>query len=426
MNIKKITPFRATLICLNSMIGAGLFINPKPLTQLAGSFGFLGYVIAVLILLPLIITVAELASLHPVAGGLYIYGKTYLGSWAGFISGWGYFVGKTTSVAVLMHKFVQYFQARSALLQDVPTLVLDFFMLFVLVGLNSAGVSIGGRVQYLFTTLKSIPILFAFGVGFFYFDPTNFIDVLDVTNIIYTIPIAIFPLLGFEVICAIGNMIEDSARNIKRIILIAFGIVASVNILFQLTTFGIIGNALKDINEPVLAVGLRTLGSYPLIAEFVNGFVFASIIGACFSLLTSNCWNLHTIARYGHVPAEKLLTRINVFNVPWVSLMFEATLGCLILWVTVDQVPLQNMSVFAQVIAYLTSSIAAWVAVRSGAMKKIGAWVPLLAIGSCICVMGICLNRIIAFGISLSFLIVLSAGFIAAGIKWYAARQPNN
>ncbi len=427
MNTKKITPFRATLICLNSMIGAGLFINPKPLTQLAGLFGFLGYVIAALILLPLIITIAELASLHPVAGGLYVYGKTYLGSWAGFMSGWGYFVGKTTSVAILMHKFVQYFQARSVLLQGIPTLALDFVTLFVLVGLNSAGISIGGRIQYLFTALKSIPILFAFGVGFFYFDPHNFVDVLDVTNIIYTVPIAIFPLLGFEVICAIGNMIEDSSRNIRRIIMMAFCIVVAVNILFQLTTFGILGNALKDINEPVLALGLKALGNYPLFAGFINGFVFASIIGACFSLLTSNCWNLHTIARYGHIPAEKLFTRVNVFNVPWVSLMAEAILGGLILlWITADQVPLQNMSVFAQIIAYLTSSIAALVAVRSGAMKRIGALIPMMAIGSCLFAMGICLNRIIAFGISMSFLVVLSVGFVAAGAKWYMATGKNN
>jgi APA family basic amino acid/polyamine antiporter len=414
---KLMTPFKAILICVNSMIGAGLFINPKPLTMLAGSFGFVGYVIAALILTPLIICVAELAALHPVAGGLYVYSHTHINAFAGFVSGWAYFVGKTTSVVVLIHKFVEYFQTRSFFLQGIPTLALDFGMLFTLVLLNVSGVSIGGRVQYLFTSLKAMPLLFAFCVGFFYFDPTNFKDILDVQNIIYTVPIAIFPLLGFEVICAVGNMIENAARNIKRIIITAFLIVASVNILFQITTYGILGHSLSSINEPLLGVGMRALAHYPMIPCVINGFVFASIIGACFSLLTSNCWNLHTIARFGHLPGGKILTKINSFNVPWVSLLLEASLGCLILAVTIDQVSLQNMSVFAQIVSYLTTTIAALFAVRAGYLKKLSWIVPLLAVGSCSFILGICINRLFTFGVSLPFILLIAVGFIAALVK---------
>ena len=292
----KISPFVAILICLNSMIGAGLFINTKPLTQLAGSFGFLGYIIAAFIILPLIICIAELASLHPVAGGLYVYSKEHVGSMAGFLSSWAYFVGKTTSVSILTHKFVQFFQARIPILQNTSTLQIDFGLMFLLVALNCGGVSVGGRIQYVFTLLKAIPILFTFCAGFIYFDVNNLVDIFDLQGVLYTIPIAIFPLLGFEVICAIGNMIQDAKHNIKRVILTAFCLVALINISFQLTMFGIQGDALKLIDEPVLMVGLKALSSYPFLASAINGAVFASIIGACFSILTSNCWNLYTLA----------------------------------------------------------------------------------------------------------------------------------
>jgi APA family basic amino acid/polyamine antiporter len=417
MVIQKITPFKAVLICLNSMIGAGLFISVQPLTQLAGPLGFLSYLIAAVILFPIVLCIAELASLHPVAGGLYVYSKTYVGSWAGFVSAWGYFVGKTVSVALLMHKFNAYFYTRSSWLQPVPLLFIDFVVLFFIAGINAAGISIGGRVQYFFTTLKSIPVLFAFGVGFFLFDPTNFKDIFEVTNLIYAVPIAILPLLGVEVICAITNMVEDASRNIKRIIITAFAIVATINTLFQLTTFGIIGSALKLTGEPVLAVGFKALAAYPYIAQMINGAVFASVIGACFSLLTSNCWNLHTIARYKHLPAGSFLTKINRNNVPWTSLLVEVVLGCLILWITVEQIPLQNMSVFAQVISYILTSLAAWYAVRTGATQRISKWVPVLAMAGCGLVLGICLHRIISFGVSFPFLFILCAGLVAAGIQ---------
>jgi len=413
----KISPFKAILICINSMIGAGLFISARPLTQYAGAFGFLDYILAACILFPLILCIAELASLHPVAGGLYVYSRTYLGQWPGFISGWGYFVGKTTSAAVLMHNFVNFFYIRIHALQAVPLLLLDCLMLFSIVAINSAGVSIGGRIQYFFTILKMIPILFAFGVGFVYCDLRNFKDLLDLQSIIYAIPIAIFPLLGFEVICAVANMVEGAQQNIRRILITAFLLVAAIDISFQFITFGILGNNLKDIHEPILTLGLKVLANYPLLASAINGAVFASIIGACFSLLTSNCWNLHTIARYGHLPAGSLLTKLNKFNVPWVSLLVEAAIGCIILLITKDQVPLQYMAVFSQAICYLTSSVAALYAVKTAATKRLSLAIPLFSILSCLVILGICLGRLISFGLSASFLIVLGVGFVLALCK---------
>lgn len=417
MNIARISPTKAILICINSMIGAGLFINTKPLTELAGCFGFLGYVFAALILLPLIICIAELAALHPVAGGLYVYSKTHIGSLAGFISAWAYFVGKTTSAAILMHKFIEFFQARSAVLHSIPTLYLDFVLLFSLMLANSAGVSVGGRIQYVFTCLKATPIIFAFFVGFTCFDTAKFTDLIELQNILYTLPIAIFPLLGFEVICAIGNMIEDAQQNIKRVIMTAFALVTATNIIFQLLTFMALGDSLKNISEPILVMGKSIFITWPVLASILNGAVFASIIGACFSVLTSNCWNLHTIARFGHLPGQSLLTKVNSNNVPYVSLFIECVIGCIILSITSAQVPLQNMSVFAQVISYLFSSLATFYAITSGAIKNISRLVPLLAVASCSFVMGICMYRLYLFGISFPFIALLMLGYVIAGIK---------
>lgn len=415
----RISPTKAILICINSMIGAGIFINTKPLAELAGAFGFLSYLVAAIILLPLIICIAELAALHPVAGGLYVYSKTYLGAWAGFISGWAYFVGKTTSVAILMHKFVQFFQPRVALLSNVPTIAIDFTMLFLLALLNINGVFVGGRIQYLFTILKAIPIIFVFLIGFLYGDINNFNTILFIQDFLCTLPIAIFPLLGFEVICAIGNLIENAADNIKRVILSAFFLVAGIDILFQFSSFFLIGTNLASINEPVLMIGLKIFTSYPVIASIINGAVFTSIIGSCFSILTSNCWNLHTVALNGHLPGKSFLTMVNQCNVPVISLLIEAMLGCFILLITLDQVPLQNMAVFAQIISLAISSLSAWYATRMGVLKLTSNLLPLLALASSAFIILICLQRLFISGISMPFLIILSFGGILALIKHY-------
>jgi amino acid transporter len=418
------SPTKAILICINSMVAAGLFINVCPLTKLAGPFGFVGYAIAAVILLPLILSIAELARLHPVAGGLFVYSNTYLGSWAGFISAWAYFVGKTTSAAVLMNTFVKFFQARIPAIQTVPTLLIDFVLIFTVVALNSAGVSVGGRVQYLFTFLKSLPIIFTFGVGFMFFDINLFVGHLASDGLLDTLPIAVFALLGFEVICAIGNMIDDAANNIKRVIITSFLIVTAVDILFQFVMVGSMGLGLATISEPVLALGTKALGTNSVIASMLNGAVFAAIIGSCFSILTSNCWNLYTLAKHKLLPGTRLLTKINRFNVPWVSLLVEATLGCTILWITADQIPLQKMSVFAQIISYLISSLAAGYAVYSGATKRLPLLIPILASVSCAYIMNLSLRYIIAVGVSLPFLAVFVIGGVATVVQRMRTTTP--
>lgn len=409
---KKITAFKASLICINSMIGAGLFINTKPLTQLAGAYGFVAYIIAAFIMLPLIISIARLAARHPVAGGLYVYSKTYIGSWAGFLSGWFYFIGKTTSAAVLLHRFVLFLQPRINVLDQIPTLLIDFGTIFALVLLNSIGLSVGGRIQYMFTTLKAAPLLFSFGIGTLLFQPGNFYDVFNPSGIVSTVPIAMFPLLGFEVICAIANMVENASQNLGKIIMGSFFFVVTVTLAFHMSAFGVLGQSLSTINEPVLALGMKMFSSS--VASLFNGCVFASIIGGCFSLLTSNCWNLHTIARHGHFPLQNFLTKLNRFNVPWVALICEALVGCFLLFVTLDQVPLQNMAVFAQIIAFLFSAAAAFVAVKQKSLQHFSAFFPVAAIVSGLVTISICLYRLNASGVSFPFLALLLTGVGAA------------
>lgn len=413
MSITTISPFRAILLCINSMIAAGLFINPKPLTLMAGEFGFLGYAISAIILYPLILCVAELTRLHPVAGGLYVYSKIYLGSWAGFIAGWSYFIGKTTTVAVLMHRFVCFIQPHIPVVATLPTLIVDFALISFFVLLNIRGISVGGKIQYVFAALKGIPLIFSFAIGALYFDTGHFFGEFDYVGVLGTIPIAVFALLGFEVICSIANMIEDAKNNTSRVILTSFYIVATVDILFQLAAYGVLGTGLIDITEPILRIASTAFGA-SVIGSLLNAAVFTSILGGFFSLLTSNCWNLATISKAGHLPFKKILSYTNNNNVPVFSLIIEAALAVVILSITVNQVPLQNMSVFAQIICYSLTAGAALIAVLEGATKKISKLTPFLAVASCCLIMGISLHRIIQSGVSTPFLIIYGAGYALA------------
>ncbi len=414
----KIGPVVATLICLNSMIGAGLFINPKPLTIIAGPLGFLGYILAAIVLLPIIYCTAELASLHPVSGGVYVFSRSYLGPVFGFLSCWSYFVGKTSSAALMAHKFMQFLQGAIPALAGIPILLCDFILIFFLIGLNLAGMFVGGRSQYIFTAMRIIPLLAAFAVGFSLFDGNNFEIVFsDLGNVFLSLPIAVFAFLGFEMICAIGHLIQDSKKNIKRVILSSFAVVVTLSVLFQLAVFGLLGLSLQVIDSPLNKLFEIAIPANPTLGSCFGAMVFVAILGTCFGILTSNCWNLFTLANNNHLPFKSFLIRVSANNVPWGSLLTHGAISCTFLAITTDQISLQNMTVFAQVVSYFFTTLAALSAVKWFKVTCMPAWIPWLGIASSLCVLSLALLRIINSGVSFSFAAILLVGIASMFIR---------
>lgn len=407
MNKNQISLTTAILININIIMGAGLFINPSPLTKYAGSLGFLGYILSALILLPIVLTIAELAKLNPTSGGLYVYSKKYINSFFGFLSGWSYFLGKTTSAALLAHTFVLFFQRRILFLQSFPTIFLDCILILFLILINILGVSIGGKIQYFITGMKSIPIIFIILSGIIFFNPSFFIlDKQDFVNLMSTLPVAIFVLLSFEMICSIGHLIKNPEKNIKRAIILSFIIVATIATIFQLSIFGILGDNLTSSSEPIFAAGIKVFSNFPIIGQIINAFVFSSIIGGSFGSLTANCWNLYALGKDNQLPGKKYLTKISKTNVPYISLIIEGLLACLILIISKDQITLQNATVLGMSIAYLLSSISL---LRAKSSFRI---ISIISILSSCYIIFLCTKNIISFGISISILTIFIFGFL--------------
>lgn len=423
-NDSKISLVTAILININVILGAGLFINPRPLTDTAGSLGFLGYVLAAIVLLPIVLSIAELAKSNQIAGGMYSYSKIYLNPFSGFISGWSYFLGKTTSAALLSNVFMAFFQKRIVFLQQIPLLVLDCCLIAFLIIINILGVRIGGKIQYFFISMKAIPVTFVIFTSIFIFNPDFFTLKADEFSTLFSaLPIAIFVLTSFEMICSIGHLVENPEKNIRKAILLSFVIVTTIATIFQFLLFGGLGNVLATTTEPVLSLGTQIFAKTSVWPKILNAFVFVSIISGAFGSLTANCWNLYALANDNHLPGKNLLTKVNKNEVPYFSLIVEGLLACLILIISKVQVPLQNMTVFGMGTAYLFSSLSIFVASRTGKIKMgIYSIIPTLAILSCSYIIFLCLRNLYRYGISVPVLTIFIAGLAFA--YWKKISQP--
>ncbi|QQR48651.1 amino acid permease [bacterium] len=412
MNQGKFSFVTAVLICLNTIMGAGIFINAKPLTFLAGSFGFISYPICALLILPVILSIAELAKLHPVSGGLYVYSKTHLHPRIGFFAGWSYFLAKTTTCALLVHCSTTFFQTYIPALRVIPTLMFDYGIIAGLITLNIFGVRVGGKAQYVTSALKALPILFTFFCGLFakpgyapIWQDTNTIEPLTL------IPVAIFAVIGFEIICSIAGLLSKPAQTIKPAILTSFSIAVCLATFFQFAMYHALGPDLAQTGTPLLALGSTFFPTMPWIGKLFNGFVFASIFGGSFTILTSNCWNLHTLAKDNHLPFSHILTKLTTANTPWASLIIEGILCCFIISISQQQTALQNMSIFAHFACYSLTSLALLQAIRKGLVRQTMI-VPLLSLASCFYVFNLCFKNLITYGISFSFVSIFIIGFM--------------
>ena len=98
----------ATMMGLGSILGTGVFVSIGIAAGNAGPAVVLAIVIAALVAICNALSSAQLAASHPVSGGTYEYGYTYLHPTLGFTAGWMFLCAKSASAATAALGFAGY------------------------------------------------------------------------------------------------------------------------------------------------------------------------------------------------------------------------------------------------------------------------------------------------------------------------------
>lgn len=144
------------LIALGGAIGTGLFLGSAGVLKSAGPSMILGYAIAGFIAFLIMRQLGEMIVEEPVAGSFSHFAHNYWGGFAGFLSGWNYWVlyvlvGMAELTAV--GKYVQFWWP------EVPTWV-SAAVFFVLVNLiNTLNVKVFGEMEFWFAIIKVVAII---------------------------------------------------------------------------------------------------------------------------------------------------------------------------------------------------------------------------------------------------------------------------
>lgn len=395
----KLSLWAAIFININIMVGIGLFVNTTVLAKSLGAFGWAAYAVLAVLLLPLILSIAKLVELYP-SGGFYTYARESLHPFAGFVSAWCYFTAKLASATLMIHTSVQLLQQIIPALAQVNIFALDILFMSLFVGLNMFHMRAGKSVQIIFLCMKLVPIFFVLLIGLFLFSADNISSAtFDPMQFIGAMPLVLFAALGFEATTSLSSNIKDAKRNGPRAILISYLIVVSLNVLYQLFFYGVVGSALAQAAGflqafPLLIGTCCSTSSIGAVMQSIcNIAIASSALGGAFGIMFSNSWNLHTLAKNGHIIKAKLFLKENRFGIPFACILAEGVVFLIYLAGTQGaQIPLQQIAAFGSTVAYSLSILALLAVTLRNKTRNTPLWIPTLGFINCLFFLASCLN----------------------------------
>ncbi|XVH32477.1 amino acid permease [Haloferacaceae archaeon DSL9] len=288
---------------LGTMIGAGIFVLPGIVAGAAGPASMVSFVIGGVIALLAALSLSELATGMPKAGGSYYYVNRALGPLFGSIVGWGMWAGLMFATAFYMLGFGQYL---TGLHPDAPVVLSAMLMAVLLVLVNYRGVKETGALQNIIVILLVGLIIVFIAFGLFSIDrellspftPEGWGAVALTAGTVFV------TFIGFEVIATSAEEIKDPGRNLPLSMIAAVATPTLLYVLVMLVSTGVLPvTVLEDSEIPVAIVAEAALDTFGVLSL---GFVDISlgqvgsvgmIIGAILATVSSANASILSAAR---------------------------------------------------------------------------------------------------------------------------------
>lgn len=144
------------MIAIGGAIGVGLFLGAGGRLHEAGPALVLSYALCGIAAYFVMRALGELVMHRPSSGSFVTYAREFIGPWAGFVSGWMYWlnwamtgIAEITAVAIYVHKW----------LPDVPQWITALVALGVLMAVNLLSVKLFGELEFWFSVVKVLAII---------------------------------------------------------------------------------------------------------------------------------------------------------------------------------------------------------------------------------------------------------------------------
>lgn len=303
-------------IASGAMISSGLFILPGIAFSYAGPSVILSYLIAGIACIPTVLSMAELSSAMPKAGGDYFYITRGFGPFVGTLSGFGSWFAlsfKSAFALIGMSAYISMFI-------NLPIQYLAVILCILFVILNIIGIKEASRTQVILV-VGLISILLTYVIwGSFYLRPENFIPFFSKGHI-STLRTASFVFVsygGLTKIVAMAEEIEKSEKNLLRGMILSLLVVMFLYILVVLVTIGVVPSEILSNTITPISDGAKIFGGQNF-QKLVGLAAFFAFISTANAGIMSASRYLLGMSRDKHLP--EIFQKINRKNIPYIAVL---------------------------------------------------------------------------------------------------------
>jgi amino acid transporter len=253
--VRHFSTLQATALNMSNMIGIGPFITiPLLMSAMGGPQALLGWLIALLIVIPDGMVWSELGAALPGSGGSYVYlregfGAQTFGRLMAFLFIWQFILSGPLEIASGYIGFAKYlgyvWQGMTAAQFFAVVVIVGVLNIILLyrrithIGKLTVSLWVGTMVTVLAVIITGAlhfdaqrafdfpPGAFSFSTGFF-------------LGLGYAARVGIYDYLGYYDICYLGDEVKDPGRTIPRSVIISVLAVAAIYIAINLSIIGVV------------------------------------------------------------------------------------------------------------------------------------------------------------------------------------------
>lgn len=330
------------LIALGGAIGTGLFLGSAGVMASAGPSMILGYAIGGFIAFLIMRQLGEMIVEEPVAGSFSHFAHAYWGPFAGFLSGWNYWVlyvlvGMAELTAV--GKYVQYWWP------EVPSWTTAAVFFVVINAINLTNVRVFGEAEFWFSIIKVVAIMGMILLGCYLLFSGAGGDQASVSNLwshggffpngvsglVMMMAIIMFSFGGLELV----GITAAEADQPKTVIPKAINQVVYRILIFYIGALTVLLSLHPwDDLVATLTAGGDSYGSSPFVqifsligsdtaAHILNFVVLTAALSVYNSGVYCNSRMLYGLAEQGNAPRS--LLKVDKRGVPVLAIFFSAT-----------------------------------------------------------------------------------------------------
>ncbi len=240
---RSIGKWAMVLLIINGVIGSGIFGLPAKVFKETGVYSIAAFLVCAVAVFVIILCFAEVSSRFDQTGGPYLYALSSFGPLPAFLTGWLLLLTRIITYAALINLLVSYLSVFAARLasQESRVIIIILFTL-LLAYLNHIGIRNSTRINNFLTIAKLLPLLLFIAAGFFFIEPGRYEikHIPDFSSFSSTVLLLVFAFGGFESVLVNSGEVKNPGKNLPFALLFATLIIASIYILIQIVSIGIL------------------------------------------------------------------------------------------------------------------------------------------------------------------------------------------